>query len=48
MGRDLMMVEWGAWQRIVRHWHEHTDDINADNVLVDAIRLGAKNWWRSA
>ena len=38
--RDPMMVEWSAWQRIVRHWHEHTGDINADTALVNAIR----NW----
>lgn len=38
MGRDPMMVEYSAWQRIVRHWHEHTGDINADNELVNAIK----------
>lgn len=38
MDRDLMMVEYAAWQRIVRHWHEHTGDINADNSLVGAIK----------
>ena len=40
MKRDLMMTEYGAWQAIVRAWHEHTGDINADTTLVDAI----KNW----
>ncbi len=38
--RDQTMVEWSAWQRIVRNWHLHTDNINADNELVNAIR----NW----
>ncbi len=38
MNRDLMMVEYGAWQRIVRHWHEHSGDINADDALVSAIK----------
>lgn len=38
MDRDLMMVEWGAWQRIVRNWHDHTGDINKDTELVNAIR----------
>ena len=36
--RDISMVEWDAWQRVVRHWHEHTGDINDDNELVNAIK----------
>lgn len=33
-------TEWEAWQRIVRHWNDHSGDINQDNELVAAIR----NW----
>jgi hypothetical protein len=38
MEADLMMTDWDAWQRLARHWHEHSGDINADNILVRAIR----------
>ena len=38
--RDPVLVEWSAWQRIVRTWHMNTGDINHDDDLVNAI----KNW----